>query len=67
MRPHERADTSPLLVRLAFMAAVLLAVVLLVASIVTWNMLFGAISLVLAVLLFRHLDLVAGEPEGVDR
>lgn len=67
MRPHERAEAPSLLVRLAFVAAVLLAVVLLVASILTWNMLFGAISLALAVLLFRHLDLVGGDPAGVDR
>jgi uncharacterized membrane protein len=65
--PRDRAGVQPLPLRLAYLAAVVLAVVLLVASMLTWNMLFAAISLVLAVVLFRNLDVVAGEPEGVDR
>jgi hypothetical protein len=50
--------------RLAFYAGVVLAVVFLVVSILSWSLPLAACSLVLAVVLFKNLDLVGGLPAG---
>ncbi|UED86725.1 hypothetical protein [Streptomyces profundus] len=49
--------------RAAFYAGVVLSAVLLVLSILTWNVLLGLGSLVLALPLYRRLDIVGVTPE----
>jgi hypothetical protein len=66
---HEVETGSPvrragLPLRLAYYAGVVLAVVFLVVSILSWSMPLGACALVLAVVLFKNLDLVGGLPES---
>lgn len=50
--------------RLAYYAGVVLAAVFLVVSILSWSMPLAACSLVLAVVLFKNLDIVGGLPES---
>lgn len=50
--------------RLAYYTGVILAVVFLVVSMLSWSLPLAACSLVLAVLLFRNLDIVGGLPDS---
>lgn len=50
---------SPLL-RIGYYLGVLLAALFLIVSIISWSLLLGLCSLVLAVVLFRNIDVVGG-------
>ena len=63
--PGEARDGSParragLPVRLAYYAGVILAAVFLVVSMLSWSLPLAGCSLVLAIVLFRNIDLVGG-------
>lgn len=62
-----KSQRAALVVRLGYYVAAALAVIFLAVSILTWSMLLGACSLILAVLLFRNLDVVVEEIEGNSR
>jgi hypothetical protein len=66
--PDQAHDGSPvrragLPLRLAYFGGVVLAAVFLVMSIVSWNPVLGALSLALALLLYKNIDLVGGLPD----
>ncbi|MDT0269633.1 hypothetical protein RM844_25450 [Streptomyces sp. DSM 44915] len=67
MPPDQTPTTPSRWIRAAFYGGVALSAILLVLSIVTWNVLLGLGSLALALPLYRRLDIVGVAPERPQR